>query len=294
MTDLNLRGIFPALATPYHEDESLDEEGLRAFVRRLAPDVDGFVVNGTTGDFPLLTPEERRRAVEVVAEEMGGERLIIAGTGAVATRDAIDLTRAALGAGADAALIVAPYYLRPSPAGLRAHYAAVAESVPELPILLYNFPQLVGQPIPVEVVRDLALEHENVMGMKDTSGDLAYLLAVLESVPPSFRVLAGQGLVALPALASGAVGAILADANLIPARWQAVLAAVEGGDLEAARRGQLDAQVVSRVIAKGGSLAVRAGLEMLGHPIGPPRRPLTGEEVLNPEDLATLRRALLG
>ena len=289
----DLHGIFVALATPYRQDESLDEEGLQRLVRHLLPDVHGFVVNGTTGDFPLLTRAERRRAVEIVVEEVAGQKPVIAGTGAVATHEVITLTRDAQAAGADAALIIAPYYLRPSAAGLRRHFSDVAAAVPDLPILLYNFPQLVGQIIPVEVIAGLHAAAPNIIGVKDTSGDLNYMLTVLETLPATFNVLVGRGTVVLPALAAGAVGAILACANLIPAQWQAVFQAVQHGDWATARAGQYAAQRVSRLVGKGGSLTARVGLELQGIPMGPPRRPLTSEGVLSERDLDALRELLL-
>lgn len=292
MKSLNLHGIFPALATPYQPDEGLDVEALRRLVLHLLPDVDGFLVNGTTGDFPLLTAEERRRAVEAVVESVAGRKLVIAGTGAIATHEAIAHTQAARDAGADVALIIAPYYLRPSAAGLYRHYADIAAAVPDFPILLYNFPQLVGQYIPASVIQALHKECPNIIGMKDTSGDLAYMASVIEILGPTFSVIVGQGTVVLPALSLGAVGAILACANLIPKQWRAVYQAFQRGDYEAARAGQLQAQKVSRLVGKAGSLTVRAGLEMQGLPIGPARRPLTIEGQLTPEDLETLRQAL--
>ncbi|MGC9356910.1 MAG: dihydrodipicolinate synthase family protein [Anaerolineae bacterium] len=290
---LDLRGIFPALATPFRDDRSLDEERLRDLIRYLLDDVDGFVVNGTTGDFPLLSFAERRRTIEIAVEETAGmDKIIIAGTGAIATEEVVTLTLSARDAGADAALVIAPYYLRPTPAGMRQHFATIAAAAPHLPLLLYNFPQLVGQAIPVDVIESLHSEVSNVIGMKDTSGDLPYMLTVLERLPDTFQVLVGRGTAVLPALASGATGAVLACANLIPDRWQRVLHAVATGDLETAQREQLRAQQVSRVVGKAGSLAVRAGLEILGRPIGPPRGPLTFEGALTSEDREALLRAL--
>ncbi len=289
---IDLKGLFPPLATPYQADESLDEAALRDLVQFLLPNVDGLIVNGTTGDFPLLSRAERRRAVEVVIDAVNGAKPVFAGTGAPSTREAIALTRDAQDAGADAVMVVAPYYLRPSAAGLLRHFRDVAASAPDLPIILYNFPQLVGQPIPVEVVAQLQADHPNIAGMKDTSGDLTYMLHVLEATDASFQVLVGRGTVVVPGLAAGAVGAVLADANLIPERWQTLLTAVRAGDWEAARAKQVELQVLTRIIGKGASLVVRAGLEMLGHPIGPPRRPLTFEGVLDAEDREALRKLL--
>lgn len=285
---LQLQGIIPALITPYREDESFDVEALRHLVRHLLPDVDGFLVNGTTADFPLLTHAERQEAIAAVVEVVAGEKPVLAGTGAIATQEVIELTREARDAGADAALVIAPYYLRPSVIGLERHFVALAAALPDFPILLYNFPQLVGQPIPPEVVARLAAI-PNIIGIKDTSGDLAYMLEVLERVPPTFQVLVGRGTVFLPGIAAGAVGGILACANLIPAQWQAVFRAIRAGDWETARAGQFRAQRVSRVIGTGGSLAVRAGLELRGIPSGPPRQPLTFEGTLREADWAVLR-----
>ncbi len=292
MNTPNFRGIFPPLPTPYHTDERVDLAMLRQVVRRLAPDVEGFVVNGTNGDFALLNREERRHTVEAVVAEAAGTRLVIAGTGAIATGEAIALTQDARAAGADAALVIAPYYVRPSAAGLYRHFADIAAAAPDWPILLYNFPQLVGQPIPVETIQALHADFPNIVGMKDTSGDMSYILQILESLPPDFQLLAGRGTVYLPALAAGAVGAILACANIIPARWQAVRRAFEANDWETARAGQYANQRVTRLIAKGGSLGVRAGLELLGLPIGPPRRPLIFEGIWTPADWAALRKEL--
>lgn len=288
---LQLQGIIPALITPYHEDESLDVVGLRALVSHLLPDVDGLLVNGTTADFPLLTHAERQEAIAAVVEVADGQKPVLAGTGAVATREAIALTREAQAAGADAALVVAPYYLRPSLVGLERHFAAIAAALPDFPILLYNFPQLAGQPIPPDMVVRLAAI-PNIVGMKDTSGDLAYMLEVLERVPSDFQVLVGRGTVFLPAIAAGAIGGILACANLIPAQWQAVYRAIRAGDWKAARAGQYAAQRVSRITGKGGSLAVRAGLEMRGLHVGPPRQPLAFEGAVNEADLALLCEVL--
>jgi 4-hydroxy-tetrahydrodipicolinate synthase len=292
MKTLDLGGIFVPIATPYTEDEALDEAALRRLTRHLLPDVSGFIVNGTTGDFPLLTREERRRSVEIIVEEVDGAKPVLAGTGAPSTHEAITLSEDAQAAGADGLMVVTPYYLRPSPQGLARHFAEVAAAVPELPMLLYNFPQLVGQSIPAPVVAALYQDVPNLVGMKDTSGDLVYMLNVLSAVDGDFQMLAGRAVVVVPALASGAVGAILADANLIPARWQEVYTAARQGDWETARAGQYHLQALGRLIGKGGSLTVRAGLALLDVPIGPPRRPLTPEGVLTTEDLEQLQALL--
>ena len=295
MNHLDLRGIFPAIVTPYQdeEDKALDEARLRELLQRLLPDVDGFVVNGTSGDFPLLSREERRRTLEITTEEIAGaDKLLIAGTGAVATRDVITLTQDALAVGADAALVVTPYYLRPTSAGLYRHFAALAAAVPEMPILLYNFPQLAGQPIPPETVSALRADNPSIVGMKDTSGDLSYFLSVMEQTDDDFQMLVGRGKLVLPAMAMGAIGAVLAAANLIPGHYQELLKSVERGERAAARQLQSQIAPVAQVISRYGSLGVRIGLELQGFPVGAPRRPLTLEGTLDAAERVTFEQAL--
>ncbi|MBN1486313.1 MAG: dihydrodipicolinate synthase family protein [Anaerolineae bacterium] len=294
MAELNLQGIFPAVLTPYQEDGGYNVAAFRRLLQHLAPNVDGFVVNGTTGDFPLLTREERLRALEIAVEVANGEKLVIAGTGAVSTWEAIQLTQDAYTAGADAALVIAPYYLRPSVAGLRRHFADLAAAIPKMPLILYNFPKLVGQPIPVHIVAALAIERDNIVGIKDTSGNLRYMLDIIEATQgiENWNVLVGQGTLVLPSLSIGAAGAILAAANLIPAEFQALLQAMSKNDLAEARRIQSRTYTVACMVSEYGSLAVRAGLEFLGFEVGKPRRPLTYEGVLGTPQLDVLHQAL--
>jgi 4-hydroxy-tetrahydrodipicolinate synthase len=169
---LDFRGLYVPLATPFGPDGAVNERELRRLIGMIAPYVDGFVPNGTTGDFPLLSPEERLRILNIVVDEVGGDKRIIAGTGAIATTTMIELAQTARDAGADAALVVKPYYVRPTASGLREHFMAAAKAMPDFPFLLYNFPKLMGQEIPVEVVGSLTQACENVVGMKDSSGQL--------------------------------------------------------------------------------------------------------------------------
>lgn len=289
---LDLHGIFPALVTPYHPDGSLDEATLRALVRRLMPHVHGFLVNGTTGDFPLLTREERRRAIAAVVDEVAGQRLVIAGTGAISTAETLLLTRDAQEAGADVALIVAPYYLRPGPAGLTTHYRTLSAALPDFPFMLYNIPQLVGQPIPPAVVAQLRATCPNLIGMKDTSGDMNYAFQVREAAGYDFPILVGCDPIIGPALMAGYWGTISASANLIAPLWRAVFDAVQRGDSAAALNAQRRAQPIAQLVWRGSSLAVRVGLEAQGLPVGAPRLPLSLSDGPSESDRAALRQAL--
>jgi 4-hydroxy-tetrahydrodipicolinate synthase len=274
-------GVFPALVTPFCDDETLDEPGFRRLIRSVIDEVDGLVTAGTTGEFPYLDASERRRLVEIAVDEAQGKP-VIAGAGAPSTRDAIRLASDAREAGASACLVVTPYYLHPSDKGLFQHVHELVRAV-ELPVVLYNIPQLVGASLPRTVIEDLA-DLEHVVALKDSSGDLAYVLEVLEAAKGRIDVLVGNDEIVLPALAAGCSGAILGSANVLPEVWQRVLHAVRSGDLEVAREQQRGVQKLARIFARhGGGVAVKAALHMTGVAVGRPRGPLkaTGGALLH-------------
>ncbi|HFD38563.1 MAG TPA: dihydrodipicolinate synthase family protein, partial [Anaerolineae bacterium] len=214
-------GVNPALVTPFARDQSVDEEAFRRLIRRVLPHVDGLVPAGTTGEFNYLTPEEHRRLIEIAVEEAQGKP-VIAGTGAAGTKMALDLARSAQEAGAAACLIVCPYFLHPSAKGIYQHYYTIAKTLPEMPILLYNIPQVVDAAIPRRVIEDLA-DIPNIVGLKDSSGNLPYMMEVLEYAGDRIAILVGHDEVVLNALAGGASGMILASAQVYPEVWQQVL-----------------------------------------------------------------------
>jgi 4-hydroxy-tetrahydrodipicolinate synthase len=268
-------GVNPALVTPFARDQSVDEEAFRSLIRHVLPDVDGLVPCGTTGEFNYLTPEENRRLVQIAVEESRGKP-VIAGTGAAGTKQAAELARNAQEAGAAACLIVCPYFLHPSDKGIFQHYYTVAKALPDMPIILYNIPQVVDAYLPRRVVEDLA-DIPNVVGLKDSSGNLTYTMEILEYAGDRINVLVGHDEVVLNALAGGVSGVILASAQVYPAIWQAVLRAVDSGDLETARTLQRQVQKLSRIFCRyGGGVAVKQALRMMGVEVGRPRSPLKG------------------
>ena len=274
MTDKPFKpaGVNPALVTPFTKTEEVDEAAFRRLIRQALPHVDGLVPCGTTGEFPYLSVAEQQRLVEIAVEEAQGKP-VIAGTGAAGTRQAIELTRNAKAAGATACLVVTPYFLHPSPKGIYQHFHDIATAV-DIPIILYNIPQVVDAVLPRQVVEDLA-DIPNVVALKDSSGNLTYTMEILEYAGDRINVLIGHDEVVLPALAGGCAGMILASAQVYPEVWQAVLAAVRRGDLEEARRLQRSVQKLSRIFCRyGGGVAVKAALNMMGVKVGPPRRPL--------------------
>lgn len=266
-------GINPALVTPFAKDQTVDEEAFRHLIRHVIDDVDGLVPCGTTGEFNYLTPEENKRLVQIAVEESQGKP-VIAGTGAPGTRLAVELARNAQEVGAHACLVVCPYFLHPSDKGIYQHYYEIVRALPEMPILLYNIPQVVDAYLPRRVVEDLA-DIPNVVGLKDSSGNLTYTMEILEYAGDRIHVLVGHDEVVLNALAGGVHGMILASAQVYPEVWQAVLRAVQDGDLETARALQRRVQKLSRIFCRyGGGVAVKQALKMMGVSAGRPRSPL--------------------
>jgi 4-hydroxy-tetrahydrodipicolinate synthase len=282
-------GILPALVTPFTEDrKQLDEQALRNLVDRcIELGVSGVVPCGTTGEFVNLSTEEKKRVIDVVVDQVNGKVKVVAGTGASGTDQALEMTSYAKDAGVDAALIVTPYYLKPADRGIYEHYDTIASKV-DLPIILYNIPQVTGLPLPWQMVEDLA-QIPNIVGIKDSSGQLSFILAVLEKVRAKINVLCGHDEVVVAALAAGCSGAILASANIIPDIWIQVLSAVNKGDLQTARDLQYKVQKIARIIAKSGAVGTKEALNLMGMKVGPVRLPLSVGGELTYEEREELR-----
>jgi 4-hydroxy-tetrahydrodipicolinate synthase len=268
-------GILPALVTPFTDDgKSIDEERLRALVSRcLELGVHGVVPCGTTGEFVNLRTDEKKQVIKIVVDEVNGKVPVVAGTGASGTSEALEMTRYAKDIGASAALIVTPYYLKPADRGIYEHYDTIASQV-DLPIILYNIPQCTGLPLPWQMVEDLA-QIPNVVGVKDSSGQLSFILAVLEKVRDKINVLCGHDEVVVAALAAGCSGAILASANVIPDIWIQVYDHIKKGELQKARELQYKVQKIARIIAGSGAVGTKAALNMMKIKVGPVRMPLS-------------------
>ena len=268
-------GILPALVTPFTDDgKTVDEERLRALVNRcIELGVHGVVPCGTTGEFVNLTTEEKRRVIKTVIEEVNGRVKVIAGTGASGTNEAVEMTKYAKDVGADAALIVTPFYLKPADRGIYEHYDTIASQV-DLPIILYNIPQCTGLPLPWQMVEDLA-QIPNIVGVKDSSGQLSFILAVLEKVRDKINVLCGHDEVVVAALAAGCSGAILASANVIGDIWVQMYNYVKNGELQKARELQYKVQKIARIIAGSGAVGTKEALNMMKIKVGPVRKPLS-------------------
>lgn len=227
------RGSLPALITPFR-DGAVDEPSFRALVeRQVAAGTHGLVPVGTTGEAVTLSEEERRRVVEITVETAAGRIPVIAGCGSNDTAKAIEMVRHAKTVGADAALVVTPYYNRPSQEGLEAHFRAVADAV-ALPVILYNVPGRTGVDLSVETTVRLS-EHPNVAGIKDASGDISRATVLRQRCPDDFALLSGDDPIALGYAAHGGGGCISVSANVAPEACAAFQNAVMDGDYETAR-----------------------------------------------------------
>ena len=212
-----LRGCGTALVTPFAADGRVDEARMRALVeRQLAGGVKLLVPCGTTGEAMTMTPEEQTRVMRIAVETARGRGRVLAGVGSNSTAVTVERARAARAAGVDGVLVVAPYYNKPTQAGLIAHFKAVADGVAGLPVVLYNVPGRTSSNIQAPTVLTLAREVETIAGIKEASNDLAQIMAILRERPQGFRVLSGDDAVTLPLIALGADGIISVVSNEVP------------------------------------------------------------------------------
>ena len=283
------QGILPALVTPFTEDgKQVNEEALRNLVDRcMQLGVSGVVPCGTTGEFVNLTVGEKKKVIDIVVDQVNGKVKVVAGTGASGTEQALEMTRYAKDAGADAALIVTPFYLKPADRGIYEHFEKIASQV-DLPIILYNIPQCTGLPLPWQMVEDLA-QIPNIVGLKDSSGELRTILAVLEKVRDKINVMCGHDEIVVGALAAGCSGAILASANFMPDVWVKIYDSVQKGDLKTAQETQYKVQKIARIIAKSGPVGTKEALNLIGMKVGPVRLPLSVGGELTYEEREELR-----
>jgi 4-hydroxy-tetrahydrodipicolinate synthase len=267
-----LRGVITAMITPFDEAGGLDEEAARRLARHLVEHGShGLVVSGTTGESPTLSADETLALLGAVRQEVGEEAALICGTGSNDTRHAAELTRAVAEAGADAALVVAPYYNKPNRAGLRAHYEAVAEAAPELPIVLYNIPSRVVVNMDPELLAELA-SIENVVAVKQANNDE---LGPVEGL----AILAGNDDTFLRTLEFGGAGGILVASHLVGDRMREIWDAAQEADFERAREVDAELQPVYEALAvTTNPIPVKAAMEMVGLDSGRMRLPMVAAD----------------
>jgi 4-hydroxy-tetrahydrodipicolinate synthase len=282
-------GCGTALVTPFRRDGSLDEATLRALVRRqVAAEIDFVCPCGTTGESPTLTRQEHLRVVEITLEEAKGKVPIVAGAGGYNTADVIALVRELAAMGVDGIVSVSPYYNKPTQEGLYQHYKAIAAATP-LPLLLYSVQSRTGVNIESATVKRLS-EIDNIVGIKEASGNIAQMGAILTMVPESFVVLAGDDAMALPLMALGGRGVISVASNEAPAEMTQLARLANEGKFVAARalhRRYLALMEANFIETNPGPVKAAMGLMGLLEPVW--RLPLVGPK---PETVARLQSVL--
>ncbi len=209
-------GVHTALVTPFQENGIIDTDSFRALIdKQFDNGVSGIVPVGTTGESPTLSMEEHHRVIEIAVKQANGRGPVIAGTGSNSTREAVDLTQAAEQAGADAALLVTPYYNKPSQEGLYQHYRAIARST-ELPLILYSIPGRCHIEIEVDTVARLAEDFSNIKSIKEAGGVTERVRKLRAALPDDFEILSGDDALAIDFMREGGVGVISVASNLIP------------------------------------------------------------------------------
>ncbi|CAN5872701.1 dihydrodipicolinate synthase family protein [soil metagenome] len=271
----HLTGIIPPVPTPFTTSGEFDTEALTTLISALEPEVDGFLILGSNGEAALLSEAERDEVVRVARAAIPSDKPLLVGTGGETTRLVIERNHKAAATGADFALIIAPFYFKGSMTDtvLETHYTRVADESP-LPVLLYNIPQVTGFAFSPALVAKLA-QHENIVGMKDSSGNVMALTETIRQVPDGFTVLTGSAPTLLPALSLGAQGGILAVANVSARSYKKILTCFQDGNLGEARRLQLALNPLAvAVTSKYGVPGLKVVLRSQGKTAGYPRAPL--------------------
>ena len=290
MSKLSLNGIFVPGITPFTRSGELDVEALKTCVRFwVQGGVSGLVPCGSNGEAPYLSREERRKVVETVLDEVNGKVPVIAGTGSMSTQETIALTEDAKDLGVDAALVVAPFYFKLSNKEICEHYRTLSDAV-DLPIIIYNVPKFTGFSLEPTVIAQLVSQNEEVVGVKDSSGNVGAITEIIRLVGDKVSVLAGTAEVVLPTLMLGASGAIVAVANVFPKLCGRLYEAFRTANHEEAVKLQKDVSYVNEVLVKRHNQlsAIKEALRLRGLPSGYPRKPalqLEGDEEKDIENL---------
>jgi 4-hydroxy-tetrahydrodipicolinate synthase len=284
-------GVLTALVTPFR-DGAIDESALRDLVdRQIEAGIDGLVPCGSTGESATLSHAEHRRAVEIVVQATRGRVPVVAGTGSNSTREAIELTLHAKDAGADGALLISPYYNKPTQEGIVLHYAEIARAT-SFPLLVYNIPgRTASNLLPATIAR--IADVPQVVGVKEASGDLGQMAEVIARCPDDFSVLSGDDALTLPLLAIGGRGVISTTSNVAPSAMVGMLRAWRSGDPAEARRSHYRLlPLFQTLFCETNPIPVKAALALMGV-IGPEiRLPLTPLSEANRERLQVALKEL--
>ncbi|MCA9408671.1 MAG: 4-hydroxy-tetrahydrodipicolinate synthase [Candidatus Omnitrophica bacterium] len=283
------KGSIVAIVTPFHKGQ-LDEKKLKDLIEfQISNGTNGIVPCGTTGESPTLTHEEHNRVIELTIETVAKRIPVIAGTGSNSTAEAIKLTKHAADAGADAALVVTPYYNKPTQKGLYLHFKAVADSV-AIPIILYNIEGRTARNIETETVAKLAQDCKNIIGVKEASGSLEQVKAVRKACGDQFCILSGDDALTLAMMDLGGSGVISVAANIVPGDIVRMIKAYEAGDKQKAQEiNEKLKPLVASLFIETNPIPVKQAMEFLGLCSHEMRLPLC---VMEDNNITKLKTAL--
>ena len=288
---LKMQGVYPALITPFTKDDEVDAAGLKRMVEYVEEGgVAGIVPCGTTGESATLSHEEHKRVIDIVVAN--AKVPVIAGTGSNNTREAVELTRYAADAGVEACLLITPYYNKPNMRGLKEHFRQIGDSA-DIPLILYNIPSRTGLNMSAETMVEIAAEVENVKGVKEASGNLKQVGAIIKLAKErglDFTVVAGDDFLTLPIMSLGGKGVISVVANIAPQPMSEMVNAMLSGDIEKAKEINLRLfPLFEAMFLETNPIPVKRTAELMGLPAGHVRLPL-GE--LSEENEQKLRQVL--
>ena len=261
---MEFRGAITALVTPFRNGE-VDEEAFRAFIEwQIEQGIHGLVPCGTTGESATLSHEEHKRVIRICVDQVKGRVPVLAGAGSNNTREAIELTQDAKDAKADGALLITPYYNKPTQAGLVAHFKAIADRV-DMPFIVYNVPSRTAVNLLPETLAILKKEIRQVIGVKEATGDLNQVSRVLEFCGEDFQVLSGDDFTALPSMTIGGCGVISVVSNFVPKMMSDMCAAALTGDLKTAKALHYTMSPLYRVaFIETNPVPAKTALDMMG------------------------------
>ena len=274
MNDPLFTGVCTALVTPFYENRINYPMLQQLISRQIRAGVEAIVLAGTTGEAPTLSDAEKLELFRKGKEYAADNCLIIAGTGSNCTQHAIALSKAAEDAGADALLVVSPYYNKATPEGLFQHYLSIASAV-NIPLILYNVPSRTGLDIPVSVYKRLSVI-SNIVGVKEASTDLVKITKILSQCHPSFRVWSGNDELTVPAISLGGQGVISVAANVCPEEMKQLCDLAQLGDYETAAQVQQQlSDLIDALFCEVNPIPVKAAMQLIGYDCGNCRLPLT-------------------
>lgn len=291
---MNFEGTYVAMVTPFTKDEEIDEEGFRSNINFLIDNgVNGLLAAGTTGESATLSHDEHKKVIEILIDEVDCRVETLAGAGSNSTKEAIDLVKFSEDAGADAALVITPYYNKPQQHGLIDHYQVISDAS-DIPIIAYNVPSRTGVNLDVDTIVELA-KIDNVDAIKEASGSIdkiseIYKALSLEGLEEDFNILSGEDGLTLPIMALGGTGVISASANVDPRRMVLMVDSMLNEDYQRAQELHYEMiNLIKALFVESNPVPAKTAMRIMGLPSGPLRQPLAE---MKEDNVEILKKAL--